>query len=78
MRVVRGKDWKWNNQDNGEGNVGTIVEIGKNGSTSSPDKTAVVHWDCSTRTNYRIGYQGFYDLRLLDNATIGKKVKLDR
>ncbi|CAD5122217.1 DgyrCDS10668 [Dimorphilus gyrociliatus] len=71
MRVVRGVDWKWKDQDNGEGSVGTIVEIGKNGSNSSPDKTVVVHWDCSTRTNYRTGYQGFYDLRLIENATIG-------
>lgn len=28
-RVVRGPDWKWGNQDDGEGHVGTVVEIGK-------------------------------------------------
>lgn len=31
----------------------------------------VVQWDSGSRTNYRIGYQGCYDLRILDNAPIG-------
>lgn len=72
MRVVRGHDWKWGNQDDGEGHVGTVVEIGRQGSTTTPDKTVVVQWDSGTRTNYRTGYQGAYDLLLYDNAQIGK------
>ena len=72
MRVVRGLDWKWGNQDDGEGHVGTVVEIGRQGSTTTPDKTVVVQWDSGTRTNYRTGYQGSYDLLLYDNAQIGK------
>ncbi|XP_054857616.1 E3 ubiquitin-protein ligase MIB2 isoform X2 [Eublepharis macularius] len=71
MRVVRGLDWKWGNQDNGEGNVGTVVEIGRQGSPTTPDKTVVVQWDQGTRTNYRTGFQGAYDLLLYDNAQIG-------
>ncbi|KAJ8016655.1 hypothetical protein DPEC_G00009500 [Dallia pectoralis] len=71
MRVVRGLDWKWGNQDDGEGHVGTVVEIGRQGSTTTPDKTVVVQWDSGTRTNYRTGYQGSYDLLLYDNAQIG-------
>uniref|UniRef100_A0A3Q1HIP5 E3 ubiquitin-protein ligase MIB2 n=1 Tax=Anabas testudineus TaxID=64144 RepID=A0A3Q1HIP5_ANATE len=71
MRVVRGLDWKWGNQDDGEGHVGTVVEIGRQGSTTTPDKTVVVQWDSGTRTNYRTGYQGAYDLLLYDNAQIG-------
>ncbi|XP_005986112.1 E3 ubiquitin-protein ligase MIB2 isoform X2 [Latimeria chalumnae] len=71
MRVVRGVDWIWSNQDNGEGNVGTVVEIGRQGGTTTPDKTVVVQWDYGTRTNYRTGYQGAYDLLLYDNAQIG-------
>ncbi|KAF4070651.1 hypothetical protein AMELA_G00287890 [Ameiurus melas] len=71
MRVVRGVDWKWSNQDDGEGHVGTVVEVGRQGSTSTPDKTVVVQWDSGTRTNYRTGYQGAYDLLLYDNAQIG-------
>ncbi|RWS07269.1 E3 ubiquitin-protein ligase MIB2-like protein, partial [Dinothrombium tinctorium] len=71
LRVVRGPDWKWGNQDDSEGHVGTVVEIGKPGSLSTPDKTVVVQWDSGSRTNYRIGYQGAYDLRVFDNAPIG-------
>lgn len=73
LRVVRGPDWKWANQDGGEGHVGTLVEIGEPGSTSSPDRTVVVQWDSGSRTNYRVGYQGAYDLRVFDNAPAGVK-----
>ncbi|XP_053431366.1 E3 ubiquitin-protein ligase MIB2 isoform X7 [Nycticebus coucang] len=71
MRVVRGVDWKWGQQDGGEGNVGTVVELGRHGSPSTPDRTVVVQWDQGTRTNYRAGYQGAHDLLLYDNAQIG-------
>lgn len=71
MRVVRGVDWKWVNQDNGEGSLGTVVEIGRQGSPTTPDKTVVVQWDHGTRTNYRTGFQGSYDLLLYDNAQTG-------
>ncbi|RUS90925.1 hypothetical protein EGW08_001322 [Elysia chlorotica] len=71
QRVVRGPDWKWGNQDSGEGHVGTVVEIGRPGSQTSPDKTVVVQWDSGARTNYRVGYQGAFDLRILDNAPVG-------
>ncbi|XP_069097143.1 E3 ubiquitin-protein ligase MIB2 isoform X5 [Pleurodeles waltl] len=71
MRVVRGLDWKWGNQDNGEGNIGTVVEVGRQGSPTTPDRTVVVQWDHGTRTNYRTGFQGAYDLLLYDNAQIG-------
>ncbi|XP_022251627.1 E3 ubiquitin-protein ligase MIB2-like [Limulus polyphemus] len=73
LRVVRGPDWKWGNQDDGEGHVGTVVEIGKPGSTTSPDKTVVVQWDSGSKTNYRVGYQGAFDLRVFDNAPTGVK-----
>ncbi|XP_062046272.1 E3 ubiquitin-protein ligase MIB2 isoform X3 [Lepus europaeus] len=71
MRVVRGVDWKWGQQDGGEGGVGTVVELGRHGSASTPDRTVVVQWDQGTRTNYRAGYQGAHDLLLYDNAQIG-------
>lgn len=57
--------------DGGEGHVGTVCEIGKSGTVGSPDKTVVVQWDNGTRTNYRVGYLGKYDLRVVDNAQIG-------
>ncbi|KAG8505495.1 E3 ubiquitin-protein ligase MIB2, partial [Galemys pyrenaicus] len=71
MRVVRGADWKWGQQDGGEGGVGTVVELGRHGSPSTPERTVVVQWDHGTRTNYRAGYQGAHDLLLFDNAQIG-------
>ncbi|KAJ1522563.1 hypothetical protein ONE63_001749 [Megalurothrips usitatus] len=73
IRAVRGPDWTWGHQDEGEGNVGTVVEIGRSGSTTSPDKTVVVQWDGGMRTNYRVGYQGAFDLRIIDNAPSGVK-----
>ncbi|XP_025829429.1 E3 ubiquitin-protein ligase MIB2 isoform X4 [Agrilus planipennis] len=73
IRIVRGPDWSWSDQDGGEGHVGTVCEIGKPGTMGSPDKTVVIQWDNGTRTNYRIGYLGKYDLRVIDNAQIGVK-----
>ena len=72
VRVVRGPDWRWGEQDGGEGHAGTVVEVGRPGSSTTPDRTVVVQWDSGSRTNYRVGYQGSYDLRLLDNAPHGK------
>lgn len=56
--------------DGGEGYVGTVCEVGRPG-RDSPDKTVVVQWDSGGRTNYRTGYQGQFDLRVIDNAQIG-------
>ncbi|XP_065216439.1 E3 ubiquitin-protein ligase MIB2 [Planococcus citri] len=68
LRVIRGPDWHWDAQDGGEGYVGTVTEFG---TRTSPDKTVVVFWDVGYKTNYRIGYDGAYDLRIFDNASIG-------
>ncbi|XP_058059221.1 E3 ubiquitin-protein ligase MIB2 isoform X2 [Anopheles bellator] len=73
IRVARGPDWIWQDQDDGEGHVGTLCEIGRSGSTHSPDKTVVVNWDSGHRTNYRVGYHKQYDLIVIDNAQIGVK-----
>ncbi|XP_053957429.1 E3 ubiquitin-protein ligase MIB2 [Anastrepha ludens] len=71
IRVVRGPNWIWQNQDDGEGHVGTVCEIGRSGSTHSPENTVVVNWDSGHRTNYRVGYQNQYDLVIVDNAQVG-------
>ncbi|XP_063987634.1 E3 ubiquitin-protein ligase MIB2 [Diachasmimorpha longicaudata] len=83
LRVVRGHDWKWKEQDGGEGHAGTVVEIGtlptapvngaaaSNAAKKTPDKTVIVQWDHGARSNYRIGYQGYYDLLVFDNAAAG-------
>lgn len=58
--------------DDGEGHVGTVCEIGRCGSTHSPENTVVVNWDSGHRTNYRVGYQNQFDLIIVDNAQVGK------
>lgn len=79
LRVVRGRDWRWADQDGGEGHAGTVVEIGKppsagnsasnsNNVDKTPDKTVIVQWDHGSRSNYRIGYQDSFDLLIFDNA----------
>ena len=71
VRVVRGPDWKWGNQDGGEGNVGTVVHIGTE--TKSPIKEPIVwvRWDSGSKANYRAGVDGKHDLRVLDSANAG-------
>ena len=69
LRVVRGPDWEWGDQDGGEGHVGTVVEVGE--SANEGGGAVVVQWDCGERCKYRCGLDGKYDLRVLDNATAG-------
>ena len=57
--------------DGGLGCVGTVVELGEPGSKRTPDNTVVVCWDSGSRSNYRTGYQGQYDLIMVDNAQCG-------
>ena len=60
VRVVRGPDWCWDNQDGGAGSTGTIIP------DSSPMQGWVrVKWDISGAVhNYRTGPRGNYDLAL--------------
>ena len=71
LRVVRSDDWQWDNQDGGEGGVGTIVEVGGRDGSMNPDKTVVVVWDTGVRAKYRAGYMRKDDLRVLDTAPAG-------
>ena len=71
LRVVRGDDWDYENQDGGDGFVGTVVEVGGQGDSKNPDKTVVVVWDTGVRAKYRSGCDGKDDLRVLDNAQTG-------
>ncbi len=64
LRVIRGPDWQWGDQDGGEGRVGTVSEV--------KGRSAVVQWDLGERAQYRCGAGGVYDLRVLDTATAGK------
>ena len=70
LRVVRGPDWEWDDQDGGEGHVGTVVEV-EEPPVGDGGRAVVVQWDCGRRSRYRCGLEGKYDLRVLDNAPIG-------
>ena len=65
VRVVRGPDWCWEEQDGGEGGVGTVVAVTDEG------QSAEVQWDCGIRACYRCGREGKFDLRAFDTAPTG-------
>ena len=68
-RVVRGPDWERNNQDGGEGHVGTVVKIADKDNAGHPI-SVFVKWDFEKRSEYkyRCGRDGKYDLRALDTG----------
>ena len=74
LRVVRGPDWKWDDQDGGEGCLGTVAEapVPAGGDRAAPEGVVVVQWDAGNRCNYRCGIEGKYDLRVYDSAPTGK------
>ncbi|KAH8341323.1 hypothetical protein KR059_002696 [Drosophila kikkawai] len=57
-RVIRGVDWRWEDQD-GCGGEGTITGEIHNGWID-------VKWDHGVRNSYRMGAEGKYDLKLAD------------
>ena len=67
LRVVRGPDWRWEDQDGGEGCVGTVAELGRE------KKAVMVQWDCGITAWYRSGAEDKFDLRVLDTAPTGRK-----
>lgn len=74
LRVVRGPDWKWGNQDGGEGHMGTVVDVKTEetpGEGHTSARAVMVQWDTGSRINYRCGIQGQYDLRVFDNGPTG-------
>ncbi|XP_043944642.1 E3 ubiquitin-protein ligase MIB2-like [Protopterus annectens] len=71
VRVVRGPSWEWQDQDGGEGHLGTLTSIGDWGAQHG--KAAIVQWDCGESRKYRLGLSGNHDLLLYDNATIGMR-----
>ncbi len=82
LRVIRGPDWKWGDQDGGEGFVGTVKGIGGQASSASPtmpcastfpQNTVMLQWDNGMKTNYRAGRDSAYDLRVLDSGPVGTR-----
>lgn len=67
LRVIRGPDWQWGEQDGGEGHVGTVAEV-------LSQQEAVVQWDLGRRCKYHCGGPGDgKHLRVLDTAPAGKQ-----
>ena len=54
VRVRRGPDWKWDDQDGG--GLGTTME------GAGTDGWVAVKWDAGGENNYRVGAQGEFDL----------------
>ncbi|XP_062620442.1 uncharacterized protein LOC134282018 isoform X2 [Saccostrea cucullata] len=57
--VTRGPDWKWGDQDGGEGNVGTVYRV-------EMDAVVYVKWPNGNKSNYRYGYENKHDVQLCD------------
>ena len=79
IRVVRGPNWKWGDQDGGEGGVGTVVDVNTlRNADDCPDlqRVVVVQWDHGTRCNYRSAVGGHYDLLMLDNDPLGEYIHI--
>ena len=70
LRVIRGPDWEWSDQDGGEGHVGTVEEVGDHDSANAL-RSAIVQWDCGGTSKYRCGLEGKYDLRVVDSGPAG-------
>ena len=60
IRVIRGKDWDYGDQDGGEGNTGVMKE-------SKPKGWVTVLWEEGDRNSYRIGEEDKYDLYFADD-----------
>ncbi|CAD6199393.1 unnamed protein product [Caenorhabditis auriculariae] len=55
MRVVRGKDWRWEDQDGGAGSQGRVVSGAEAGWVD-------VLWDNGHTNSYRYGAEGHFDI----------------
>ena len=67
MRIRRGKDWKWGDQDGGTKCLGTV--IGWAGEVGASDNWVKVRWDNNCLNNYRWGAEGAYDLEIIPAVT---------
>ncbi|CAI2350375.1 unnamed protein product [Caenorhabditis sp. 36 PRJEB53466] len=60
-RVVRGKDWRWEDQDGGEGKFGRITSPPENGWVD-------VTWENGYANSYRFGANGNFDLERVNSS----------
>ena len=63
-RVVRGVDWKWDDQDGPPPSEGRVIgELGEDGWIR-------VQWDNGSTNSYRMGKEGKYDLKLAESPAM--------
>ena len=65
VRVLRGPDWNGEEEDGGEGHLGTVVKL-------MDDHRVRVLWDHGEERVYRAGINDKYDLRIFDSAPVGE------
>ncbi|KAK6176679.1 hypothetical protein SNE40_014932 [Patella caerulea] len=56
--VKRGNDWKWGNQDGGDGSTGDVTATEHDTSSSSTRNTVRVKWSSGNSNVYRLGAEG--------------------
>eukprot|EP01028_Stygiella_incarcerata_P013677 TRINITY_DN82_c0_g1_i5.p1 TRINITY_DN82_c0_g1~~TRINITY_DN82_c0_g1_i5.p1 ORF type:complete len:209 (+),score=58.76 TRINITY_DN82_c0_g1_i5:90-716(+) len=62
-RVRRGRDWKWDDQDGGSGNFGTVMK-----DQLPTDEWVEVRWDNGHLNHYRFGQGPHVDLEVVPDA----------
>eukprot|EP01084_Bolivina_argentea_P212279 360866_1 len=79
-RVVRGSDWKWGDQDGGNGLEGTVRGLRQWHPQDARNITteAVVLWDHGLYGNYRFGYKSAFDLKVIDRQIDEKQNENDK
>ena len=77
VRVVRGPNWCWEDQDGGEGSVGTVIEVNSPESTCEGEEHVIVNvcWDVGALSNHRHsklrGFGGKCGVLVYDSAQAG-------
>ncbi len=70
VRVVRGPNWIWGDQDGGEGGTGTVTGLTDYELQQPEPKMVNVLWDSGFKGCYRCGPEGSHDLRVTINIKI--------
>ncbi len=71
VRVVRGPDWRWGDQDGGVGYAGTIIPSSPSDLKLCGPRTVTVAWDSGRKCTYQGGPEGLCDLRVsLNNSQL--------
>uniref|UniRef100_A0A8D9BP54 RING-type E3 ubiquitin transferase n=1 Tax=Cacopsylla melanoneura TaxID=428564 RepID=A0A8D9BP54_9HEMI len=69
LRVLRGPNWKWADEDGGEGGLGTVVAVKPTGHQVN---VVSVIWDVGNKSScYRVGSENAFDLRVYDSGPAG-------